>query len=273
MPKKPPEHNEKPKSSSKGRKRILLIIFFCITFSLAATIFALGTRKIYWWHQTTRPLKRQNDVLFYTIEFLVISIPICAYPGMLVATVYYWRKESKYGEFQIQMRRNRDGRGYWIDPSDIEDKKKEGEASKVNKEIEETATQRGVEVLKEKRTIRFQDELPLPAKIRRSILSTFIGTTAAAAAAPQIESFITTPKYSSVNPYGWFPKAEEPAAPQQQLGRSDSVKTCKESPIVKKGVADIWLNNFGKKASGAKTVGRNTWDEDVEMGTFGKKPL
>lgn len=272
MPKKPPEHNHKPKTSTKRRKRILLVIPFCITFAFAATISAFSAGKFYWWYQTARPRKRQNDDLFYTIEFLVISIPICAYPGMLVATVYYWRKKSKYGEFQSQMRRNRDGRGYWIDPSDMEDKKKAAEASKVNKEIEKMAAQGGAKVPMKATTIRFQDELPLPAKARRSILSTFSGTTVATAA-PQIESLITTPKYSSINPYGWFPKAEEPVAPRQQLGRSDSVKTCEDSPLVKKGVTDIWLNSFGKKASGAKTVGRSTWDEDVEMGTFREKPM
>jgi len=272
MPEKPPEHNHKPQTSTKRRKRILLVIVFCITFALAATIFAFGARKFYWWYQTARPRKRQNDVLFYTIEFLVISIPICAYPGMLVAMVYYWRKKSKYGEFQSQMRRNQDGRGYWIDPSDMEDKKKAAEASKMNKEIEKMAAQGGVEVAKEKRTIKFEDDLPVPAKARRSLLSTFSGTTVAAAA-PQIESSITTPKYSSINPYGWFPKAEEPSAPRRQLERSDSVKTCEDSPIVKKGVADIWLNSFGKKAPGPKTVGRSMWDEDVELGNSEEKPM
>jgi hypothetical protein len=154
----------------------------------------------------------------------------------------------------------------------MEDKKKATEASKVNKEIEKIAAQGGVEVPKEKRTIRFEDDLPLPARARRSILPTFSGTTAAAAA-PQIESSITTPKYSSINPYGWFPKAEKPAAPRRQLERSDSVKTCEDSPIVKKGVADIWLNSFGKKAPGPKTVGRSTWDEDVELGNYGEKSM
>jgi hypothetical protein len=266
-PKRPPRQNEKNKPKTKTRQRTFLILLLAVNFAITCTILALGTRRFYTWYQTTRPLKRQNDVLCYTIVFLLVCTPSCVYLGILIAAGYYWRKKRKYGEYKIIMRRKEKGRGYWADPTDLEDSKKEAEAERVNKAIEEIAAQGSTKVEGKEKTIKFKDKLAVPALQHISMFLPFRGSTVVASELQRDTS--TSRNYSSINPYGWFPKTEEPVVPQRQLGRSDSVKRCEDSPVVKKGVVDIWLNSFGNRESDGRAGGMSKWDEDVEMGTFG----
>jgi hypothetical protein len=66
-------------------------------------------------------------------------------------------------------------------------------------------------------------------------------------------------KYCSVNPYGWRPEIMEFKKPEESprfVGRLDSWKTYRNSPLAKKGVDNTWLSGGGNKASDVKGKGR-----------------
>lgn len=158
-----------------------------------------------------------------------------------MAAAYYWRKRLKYGKYDTKMRRK--GRGYWIDPSDGEDKSVEDGALRANAGIRRERT-RAEKIAKEEEQLREQGvghvsfALPVQPKRETKRISFFS------------------------NPYGWVAKnksdaAEEGAGGGGGLGRSDSVRTCESDETTRKGVADIWL---GRKGS-------NRREEDIEMVT------
>ncbi|KAI8942165.1 hypothetical protein NX059_000253 [Plenodomus lindquistii] len=62
------------------------------------------------------------------VFFLGTCVPISWLGGVGVAALYYARKVWKYGRFEKKMRKRPGGRGYWMDPGEVEDKRKGAEA-------------------------------------------------------------------------------------------------------------------------------------------------
>jgi hypothetical protein len=125
----PKKENEQP----KARKQPIFILLFNIELAIAGTILTLGVRNFASWYHDTRLKKRQNDVLFYTILLIATCAPTRVFAGMLIAAAYYYTKRKMHGEYKVLMRKQ--GWGYVMDPTDVEDKEKEDEAKKINAAI------------------------------------------------------------------------------------------------------------------------------------------
>lgn len=277
MSNKPPAGSEQRKEDKqpKARKRAIFISLLIIELTLASTILTLGVRKFSIWYRITRPKKRQYDVLFSTILLIATCAPTCVFFGMLVAASHYYRKRKKHGEYEVNMRRH--GRGYIMDPSDAEDLRKGKEALRINAEIVKKAKEQN-EQKEIGKTIRLSEQstlAPVPALERMSMVASWAsgaGTTSEVQPGPTN----TSSKYSSVIPYGWAPKAEEPEEPkepQRFVGRSDSWKAYKNSPVTREEVDNIWLSGGGKRASDGKSKVKSSWDDDVELGTVRKNTM
>lgn len=164
--------------------------------------------------------------------------------GMCAAAAHYWRKKCKYGKYKVNMRRK--GRGYWVDPSDKVDGESEREAGRWNERREKEKKARAKQMEEEADTssnnATQQQEILAPAEERNDDGFT-----------KQCMPFFS-------NPYGWVAKKTEPEPnmPEQALGRSDSVRTCKNDEGTKRAVADIW--GRAESVSGRR-------GEDIEMQT------
>lgn len=156
---------------------------------------------------------------------------------MAVGAAYYWCKRRKYGKYDNKMRKK--GKGYWIDPSDKEDKALSDEALKINGEIR-TVRERMEKESEEDRSNRVRGPqlgslgLAVPRESKRV-------------------SFFSTP-------YGWVAKKEEPRDIGRGLGRSDSVQTCESDQVTKKVILDIWLGrkNGVRKGENIEMMPRRT---------------
>jgi hypothetical protein len=269
MSNKPPAGSE-PKDEDKqpkARKWTMLISLLIIEIAIASTILTLGVRKFASWYCTTRPKKRQNDVLFYTILLIATCAPACVFFGMFVATAYYYIEKKEHGEYKVTMRKQR--RGYIMDLTDLEDKEREHEEKKTNAVIAEKTKEEN-EQKDDKRTIIRFSEQPTLASIPTSERMSMVASWASGAGVSTVcqpELTRSTNKYSSVNPYGWTPEAEEP---QRVADLSDAWKAYRNSPMTKKGVDNIWLGGGGNRASDGKGKVKSSWDADVEMGVVRK---
>jgi hypothetical protein len=268
-----PARNKEAKQP-KARKRTILISLLVIELAIASTILTLGVRKFSTWYHDTRPKKRQNDVLFYTILLIATCTPTCVFAGMLVAAAYYYKKKRRWGEYKINMRRQ--GRGFVMDPTDAEDKKKENEAKKINAAIAQKAKEENEKgKIKDGDTMRFSEQstlVPVSESERMNMVASW-ASGASTGMVTQPEPAKAKDKYSSVNPYGWHPETERSKAceePKRFVGRSDSWKAYRDSPVSRKGVDNIWLRGSGNRASDGKGKGKSSWDDDVEMGVVRK---
>jgi hypothetical protein len=225
----------------RSLQRPFIASLFAISLGFSTTLFAISYRKYTTWYRTTRHLKRTNDLIIHTNFFITTCAPLCAVLGIVVASAHYWRKRRKYGRYNVTMRRK--GRGYWIDPSDKVDQVREEEARRINREMSRekknepetmTTTQGG--------TMRAQRQQghAVPKPVSR-----------AADDEPRIEVVAKKEK-----------KGREPT---QGLGRSDSVRTCEDDEVTKKGVVDIWL---GKRGSEGRLKEKGKWSEGMEMETI-----
>jgi uncharacterized iron-regulated membrane protein len=115
----------------KHRQRCVCGGLALIMSVLGIVIFGIALYKYTIWWRTTRLLKEANDALFTTLLLTAASAPFLSTLGLLAGGLYYHRKRRKFGKYDVRMRRQ--GRGYWIDPSDADEKKKEKEAAELNK--------------------------------------------------------------------------------------------------------------------------------------------
>tara|TARA_R110002003_G_scaffold40_5_gene2632 strand:+ start:11934 stop:12719 length:786 start_codon:yes stop_codon:yes gene_type:complete len=244
MPDKPPTKKPDP----IYRKRWICGSLALICFILAAIVFGLSTRKFLTWYQTTSPLHRTNDLAIHTTLYIASCAPMCVYLGILGAFFYYRRKRNKHGKYEATMRRR--GRGYWIDPSDAEDKKKVDLAKKLNAEPRVKPTHTATTSAPHK-SIFNPSGWALGNAQDEKIHSLTAGTSAAK-------------RLTNLNPFGWgnnnehWPRTAHvpvnnrgdndielgnvPREPERALSRSDSIRSSKDDPIVEKGVANIWLS-------------------------------
>ncbi|KAH7067758.1 hypothetical protein FB567DRAFT_457912 [Paraphoma chrysanthemicola] len=247
MPAKPPTKTPNP----LYRKRLICSSLALICLILATTIFALSTRAFLPQRHTTSPL--------HLVLYIASCAPLCTYLGILCGWLYYRRKRNKYGRYEATMRRQ--GRGYWIDPSDAEDKKKVAAAKKLNAEprtpsvkIEESV-QRGqanVMWVAEPRKEDFDDDGC--GKENEG---------AAQGSAPSADTETTTFKrLTNLNPFGWgLGNLAQVREPERAMSRTDSIRSARDDPVVEKGVMDIWLSGTrGSGSSYGSRRGNGIWD-------------
>jgi hypothetical protein len=242
----PPHEEEKLRSL----RCPFLTSLFTISLTLSTTLFIVSYRAYITWHRTTSHLHRPNDLLLHTIFFVATCAPLCTFLGILVASAYYLRKRLKYGKYDVTMRRK--GRGYWIDASDKVDQMKEDEARRINAEIRKKKKDDGSKMKTQSETTGLQQQQS-PSKP----LSWVPGDESSAA----VSSTNRVSFFSS--PYGWVAKNEgHGKQPEQGLARSDSVRTCEDDEVMKKGVVDIWL---GQSESGGSNKRKGKLGEEMEM--------
>jgi hypothetical protein len=228
--------------------------------AIAITIFTLSSRKYAIWYHTTHHLRRPNDLLIHITIFIATCAPVCAMLGVLVGTLYYWRKRTKYGKYEASMRQQ--GRGYWIDPADAEEANLWTEARKTN------SAPRAAAFVATTTAIAKSYPMSLFGSTLRE--STATANTRSVGTKRLAEPMQAKSKRVSFfnNPYGWVFKteeAEEPQRPKVGLIRPDTVRTCDNDEVTKKGVSDIWLSGLGKTGYTGKSVRKKAWDDEMEM--------
>ncbi|KAH7065913.1 hypothetical protein BKA63DRAFT_585972 [Paraphoma chrysanthemicola] len=229
--------------TSLYRKRLICSSLALICLILANTIFALSTRAFLPQRHTTSPL--------HLAFFIASCAPLCTYLGILCGWLYYRRKRNKYGRYEATMRRQ--GRGYWIDPSDAEDKRKQGQGNVMWAEEPRKEDFEDDGWGKE----RIEDLMSMPAPLAETATTTF-------------------KRLTNLNPFGWGVNNEHRPRtaynppinadnhrgndielgsianvrePERAMSRTDSIRSAKDDPVVERGVVDIWLS--GKRGSGS----------------------
>jgi hypothetical protein len=238
--------NTKNEQKPRSLKRPFWLSLLLICLALSTTFFILSYRKYTTWYRTTRPPHRANDHTLHTACFIATCAPLSLILGIAAGAAYYVRKRRKYGKYDVMMRRK--GRGYCIDASDAVDLKMMDEARRVNaatkeqamKEVSKT-TEVGGQMLKPFSWVQ-GEERKISAQMKRV-------------------SFFS-------NPYGWVKKEDgKGKGPERALGRTDSVRTCEDDEVTRKGVKDIWL---GRSGTEGRNKGKARWDEGMEMESIRK---
>jgi hypothetical protein len=218
-----------------------------ISLALSTTLFILSYRKYTTWYLTTRPSHRANDYTLHTACFIATCAPLSLILGIAASAAYYVRKRRKYGKYDVMMRRK--GRGYCVDPSDAVDLRMMDEARRVNavkkdvpkKTTENMGAEQGQDMLKPFSWVQGEEQRIIAQTKRVSFFS---------------------------NPYGWVMKEDgKGKGPERALGRTDSVRTCEEDEVTRKGVKDIWL---GRSGTEGRNKGKARWDEGMEMESIRK---
>jgi hypothetical protein len=234
----PPDDQEKPRSL----KCPFLSSLFAISLALSTTLVVISYRAYTVWRRKIAHLHRPNDLLLHIIFFITTCAPLCTFLGMLVASAYYLRKRLKYGKYDVTMRRK--GSGYWLDASDKVDEMREDEARRINAEIST-----GKKVTDGSKTMSRIETTDLQLQQGPSKLLSWVP-----GAEPSMEAPSTKRVSFLSSPYGWVAKKEgKDKEPERGLERSDSVRTCEDDEVMKKGVVDIWL---GKRGSDGVVKGR-----------------
>jgi hypothetical protein len=223
-----------------------------LLFLQSSIAFAIGyfsTGKFLTWWNTTHSLHHENDLTITLSVYIISCAPLCSVIGVLAAGLYYTRKRGKYGKFDFKMRR-KGRRGYAFDPKDEEDKAKAKEAERLNRE----PRVKPVAILSIATT-------PPVTEPHESLVASL------PPAVPKRISFF--------NPYGWGQGAntdtvglEKRGAPQPGVARSNSIKTCKDDPVTKKAVANIWLDGVTDRFRGGydgRATRKSTWNEEMEL--------
>jgi hypothetical protein len=252
------------------KKYYICVSLLFLESAVAITIFTLSSRLYIVWHHTTKRLQRTNDLLIHTMFFIATCAPLCAVLGVLVGALYYWRKRTKYGEYKVSMRRQ--GRGYWMDPADAEEARLWAEAKKINSEPRAVASLATTTAVAKHYSMSLSGSMMRGSTLSGSTLRGSTATTNTLDMGPERLAEPMQAKSKRVsffnNPYGWVFKTEEPNEPQRPepgLSRSDTVRTCDNDEITKKGVSDIWLGGLGKTGYTGRSVRKKNWDEEMEM--------
>lgn len=242
----------------KFRKRYICGSLLVLQSSIATTIGYFSTSKFLTWCNTTRSLHHDNDVAITVAIYIISCAPLCSVVGLLAAGFYYTRKSRIYGKFDLKMRR-KGRRGYAFDPKDEEDRAKKKEAEWLNKE-------------------------PNPRSI--ATLPTVTTTITPSATLPPKTLDRAPPPPASkhmsfFNPYSWGQATHTEPQEQEKRGeskpgiaRSDSIKTCKDDPVTKKAVANIWLDGITDRFRAGydgRATRKSTWDEEIELKRVGSE--
>ncbi|KAF2027618.1 hypothetical protein EK21DRAFT_71606 [Setomelanomma holmii] len=222
------------KLNATYKKRLVCGSLALACLLLASTIFALSTRAFLTWYHNTHPLHRANDLTIHTPLYIASCAPLCTYLGILGGVLYYRRKRNKYGKYEATMRRQ--GRGYWIDPSDAEDKKKVDAAKKLNTEPRVPGP-RLVPVGKVERMSIF-GPLGWGGRIGGEQGSTSVREEGRG-------GMSVLKRLTNLHPLGWGDNNEyrpRTAEPERTLSRADSIRSCKDDPVVERAAQDIWLS-------------------------------
>jgi len=115
---------------SKHWIRYLLIL---IVSPLAVCIFIRSLRLFLTWYRATQHSRRDNELLLHIFLLTCACSPLACILGLIGGAIYYLAKFVKFGKYDVRMRRQ--GRGYWIDPSDAAEKTKEKHAAEMNKDL------------------------------------------------------------------------------------------------------------------------------------------
>ncbi|KAH9866619.1 hypothetical protein J1614_008311 [Plenodomus biglobosus] len=97
----------------------------CSSLLLIQTLFALaifGKASTLFLPWVLRGGHTKGELHVHSVLFLGACAPVAWVGGVGVAVLYYARKVWKYGRFEKKMRRRPGGRGYWVDPGDVEEK-------------------------------------------------------------------------------------------------------------------------------------------------------
>ncbi|KAF2819274.1 hypothetical protein CC86DRAFT_362691 [Ophiobolus disseminans] len=246
----------------KFRKRWIWGSLLLICTGIAIAIFALSLRLYTTWYRTHRPLHRANDMSFHTSLFISSCAPLCTTLGFLAGTLHYKRKRAKFGKYDVRMRRQ--GRGYWIDPTDAEDKSKELEAKKLNEHLKG-----GAGPLREEVVVKTWHA---HRKTMLNPMNWGFGHHYGRGDEEFLPTHLNAPAsgpghMSILNPYGWY--HNKPSAPSKPpaVQRSDSLRTCDNDETTKKGVQSIWLKDKLRESARNGYEGREkrreNWEEDV----------
>jgi hypothetical protein len=257
-----------PKPPKNYKKHYICGSLLLLESAIAITIFTLSLREYTLWYRTTHHLQRTNDLIIHTTLFIATCTLLCAILGIMVGVIYYWRKRTKYGQYESSMRRQ--GRGYWTDPADAEEARRWTEAKNMN------TLQRAAASIPTTTAITTSHPISLSlSTLRSSALSgsTLPETTATINTLSMGTERLAQPmqtksKWVSFfnNPYGWVFKTEEPNEPRSSepaLFRSDTVKTCDNDEVTKKGVSNTWLGGMGKTGYTGRNVRKKNWHEDM----------
>jgi hypothetical protein len=237
----------KDEQKPRSLKRPFWLSLLLISLALFTTLFAISYRKYTSWYLTTRPSHRTNDHTLHTACFIATCAPLSLIFGIAVSAMYYVRKRRKYGKYDVMMRRK--GRGYCVDASDAVDLRMMDEARRVNAAKKE---QMRKEAPKKEEEVGGQMLM---------LFSWVQGEEQRISAQTKRVSFFS-------NPYGWVMKEDgKGKGPERALGRTDSVRTCEDDEVTRKGVKDIWL---GRSGTEGKNKGKGKWDEGMEMESMRK---
>jgi hypothetical protein len=207
-----------------------------------------------------QPLQHRNDLLIHTTLFVATCAPLFVVLGIVVATLYYWRKKKNYGEGRFNMRKQ--GRGYWMNPADVVERKGWAEMRKNNAEPQAVAP-----VAVNSRGAKSQSTTLCKSMLPQSALNPSAGTGSNQRITGQVQP---SPKRVSFfkNPYDWIFKAEEPGGLEnfeRAVGRSDAIRTCNNDGLTLKGVVDIWLSELRSTEYDGRRVRKKNWIEEEEM--------
>lgn len=108
-------------------------LVFIAAFAIALTIFVLSLRLYLPWYHATTHSRSDNELLLHVIFLLGGFAPLANILGAIVGGLYYLHKRLTHGPYDVWMRRQ--GRGYWINPTDAEEKSKEKLAAELNKHL------------------------------------------------------------------------------------------------------------------------------------------
>ncbi|KAF2852669.1 hypothetical protein T440DRAFT_516505 [Plenodomus tracheiphilus IPT5] len=104
----------------KYRTRLICSSLLLIQTLLAFTILVESSMLFIPW--LLQGSHTKGEINIHAMVFLGTCAPVAWVGGLGVSVLYYARKVWKYGKFEKKMRRRPGGRGYWMDPSDVEEK-------------------------------------------------------------------------------------------------------------------------------------------------------
>jgi hypothetical protein len=258
----------------KHRKRWNAGLLFLVIAIMGIIFTAFGYMLFATWWKNEQPQQRPNDLSMHIAMVIFSCIPVSSIIGVLLAALYYTRKRSKYGKYRKEMRRE-GKRGYHFDPRDAEDEKKAKAAKIINDVLKagnadpvtlaravDTGKKKSKEGTRPRELARMRDQATLSNDTPQPSPLPFPSPTHL----PPTSSthFPPSTHRSSFNPYNWgtphihipylHPSPNPPRSPDLEknaaasgIQRSDSIRTSKDDPILKKGVESIW--GVGKKDS------------------------
>lgn len=231
---------------TKHKRECMWGIILLNQAGVASILTATSIRAYLNWWRNSHALHSTSNILFNLTLLFVSCAPLSFTLGFVFGALWYMYKRGKYGRYEVTMRRQ-GRRGYWLDPSDMEEVVKIAEVPRNHTAPE---TQASTGMMGGSRDVRTG-----PGQRAKSHRKSIFGVFGRG----------SNLKREDIDMGSWQRKVVR--SPERAVSRSDSIKTYENDEGTRNAMESIWLggvrDRFRTGYTGRK-VRRETWFAEME---------